>query len=47
MVEPMRTRKKPEQMFHDGRMKLVWRRFLAKLRVFVIEGNFVKNPEFD
>jgi hypothetical protein len=43
----MRTRKKPEQMFHDGRMKLVWRRFLAKLRVFVIESKSVKNPEFD
>ena len=43
----MRTRKKPEQLFHDGRRKIIWRRFLAKLRRFVIEDNVVKNPEFD
>jgi hypothetical protein len=43
----MRTRKKPEQMFHDGHRKIIWRRFLAKVRFVMIEGNFVKNPEFD
>lgn len=43
----MRTRKKPEQMFHDGRGKIIWRRFLEKVRFFMIEGKFVKNPEFD
>ena len=43
----MRNRKKPEQMFHDGKMKLTWRKFWAKVRSNLIEGNFMTNPEFD
>jgi hypothetical protein len=47
LAKPMRTRTKPEQAFHDGRMKLTWRKFLAKVRFVMIHGGFVKNPEFD
>ena len=43
----MRNRKKPEQMFHDGKMKITWRRFLAKVRFIMTECNFITNPEFD
>jgi hypothetical protein len=43
----MRNRKKPEQMFHDGRMKLKWRRFNKYVRFVCIKQGLIKNPEFD
>jgi 3-deoxy-D-arabino-heptulosonate 7-phosphate (DAHP) synthase len=43
----MRTRTKPKQVFHDGRMKIILRIFLAKVRFVMIHGGFIKNPEFD
>jgi len=43
----MRNRKKPEQMFYDGRMKLTFRKFLKSVKYIYIKNNLIINPEFD